>query len=73
MTPKYRLKGMDRSTYLEPTLEELLSEEITQALMAADRVDGDALVAMLAEVASSRRHWVPLQPESVDSCGNAVE
>jgi hypothetical protein len=67
------LKGMDRSTYLEPTLEELLSEEITQALMAADRVDGDALVAMLMEVASSRRHWVPLQPEPVDPCGTAVE
>ena len=73
MTPQYRLKGMDRSTYLEPTLKELLAEEITQALMAADRVDGDALVAMLTEVASSRRHWVPLQPEPTAPFDTAVE
>ena len=61
------------SAHREPTLEELLSEEITQAVMAADRVDIDALVAMMAEVASSRRDCIPLQPEPADRCDAAVE
>jgi|RhiMethySRZTD1v2_1073278.scaffolds.fasta_scaffold57256_6 hypothetical protein len=35
----------------EPTVDEILSDEIVQAMMAADRVDRHALAAMLAEVA----------------------
>ena len=61
------------SAYREPTLKELLSDEITQAVMAADRVDTEALAALLAEVALSRRHPVPLQPEPDDACEAAVD
>jgi hypothetical protein len=37
----------------ELTVDEMLSDEIVQAMMAADRVDRYALEAMLAEVAQS--------------------
>jgi hypothetical protein len=37
--------------YPEPTVDEILSDEIVQAMMAADRVDRTALKAMLAKVA----------------------
>jgi hypothetical protein len=39
----------------EPTVDEMLSDEIVLALMAADRVDRHALAAMLAEVAQTLR------------------
>jgi hypothetical protein len=39
----------------EPTLEEILSEEITEAIMKADRVDRYELEAMLTRVARSLR------------------
>ena len=39
----------------EPTLKEILAEDITAALMAADRVDPFELEAMLTEVARSLR------------------
>jgi hypothetical protein len=70
-----RLQRMNEvvSAHREPTLKELLSDEITQAVMAADRVGIDALLAMVAEVASSRRDCIPLQPEPVDDCEAAVD
>jgi hypothetical protein len=37
----------------EPTLREILSDEIVEAMMKADRVDRHELEAMLAEVARS--------------------
>jgi hypothetical protein len=59
----------------EPTLEEILADEIVGAMMAADRVDRHELEAMLTEVARNRDHGAPLQPsgEPVDAGGAAVE
>jgi hypothetical protein len=42
----------------EPTLTEILSDPIVEAMVEADRVDRHALQAMLREVARTRR----LQP-----------
>jgi hypothetical protein len=59
---RYRLAGHERATSgggHEPTREELLSDPITVALMAADGVDPGALEAMLNRVGqcrSSARH-----------------
>jgi hypothetical protein len=39
----------------EPSLEEILSDPITQAVIQADRVDPDDLDAMLRRVAPKRR------------------
>jgi hypothetical protein len=40
-------------SFPEPTVDEILSDEIVQAMMAADRVEGVALKAMLAKVAQN--------------------
>ena len=39
----------------EPTLQEILSDPITQAIMQADRVDPHALTRMLQGVTRARR------------------
>ena len=39
----------------EPTLNEMLSDPIVEAMMQADRVDRHALEALLSEVAQTRR------------------
>ena len=47
------------SPFHEPTLQEILSEEIVEAMMAADRVDRSELEAMLAEVAQNLDQGAP--------------
>ena len=42
--------------FREPTLEDILSDAITQAVMQADAVDVGRLEAMLRDVAGVRRH-----------------
>ena len=51
-----------RNAWREPMLEEILSDEIVRALMAADRVDRHELQAMLTEVARRIGQGPPLQP-----------
>jgi hypothetical protein len=46
----------------EPTLKEILSEEIVEAVMAADRVNRYELEAMLTEVAQNLGRDAPLRP-----------
>jgi hypothetical protein len=46
----------------EPTLKEILSDAIVEAMMEADRVDPYELEAMLTEVARNREHGMPFQP-----------
>ena len=40
--------------YREPTLDELLSDNLVKLVMKADGVDADELEAMLSRVAASR-------------------
>jgi hypothetical protein len=63
------------TTCREPTLKEILSEEITEAMMAADRVNRDELEAMLTDVARTLERGAPLQPssEAIDARTVAVE
>ena len=42
--------------FREPTLQDILSDAITQAVMQADAVDVGLLEAMLRDVARVRRH-----------------
>jgi hypothetical protein len=52
MTPgDVRRMGDARNSWREPTLQEILADEIVEALMAADRVDRHELQSMLTEVA----------------------
>jgi hypothetical protein len=44
-----------RCKFVEPALAELMRDPITQALMAADRVDHSALCALLSQVRESLR------------------
>jgi hypothetical protein len=45
----------ERGSYREPTLEEILSDSIVEAVMQADAVDPDELDAMLARIARTLR------------------
>jgi len=45
----------ERDFYREPTLDEMLSDSIVEALMRADAVDPDELGAMLGRVARALR------------------
>jgi hypothetical protein len=44
--------------YREPTLDEILSDSIVEAMMRADSVDPDELGAMLGQVARALRAQV---------------
>jgi hypothetical protein len=44
--------------YREPTLDEILSDSIVEAMMRADAVDPDELEAMLGQVARTLRAQV---------------
>jgi hypothetical protein len=59
--------------YPEPTLEEILSDPIVEALMEADGINRFELEAMLTAV-SQTLHGVPLQPsaEFMDAPGDTV-
>ena len=45
----------ERASYREPTLEEILSDSIVEAVMQADAVDPDELGVMLGRVARALR------------------
>jgi hypothetical protein len=45
----------ERGSYREPTLDEILSDSIVEAVMRADAVDPDELDAMLARIARTLR------------------
>jgi hypothetical protein len=47
--------GEESGRYREPTLEEILSDSIVEALMQADAVDPEELGAMLGKVARALR------------------
>jgi hypothetical protein len=53
---------MNEPLHAEPTVDEILSDEIVQAMMAADRVDRDALRAMLTMVAQNLTMGACSQP-----------
>jgi hypothetical protein len=50
--------------YSEPTLDEILSDEIVRAMMAADRVDRHVLATMLAKVAQDLSEGARRQPSN---------
>jgi hypothetical protein len=45
----------ERDSYREPTLDEMLSDSIVEAVMQADAVDPEELGVMLARVARTLR------------------
>ena len=45
----------ERSSYREPTLDEILSDSIVEAVMQADAVDPDELGVMLGQIARTLR------------------
>jgi hypothetical protein len=54
----------ERGSYREPTLEEILSDSIVEAVMQADAVDPDELDAMLGRVARALRAAAPVKRAS---------
>lgn len=59
--PKIRIPIREESAaFREPTLQELLSDSIVEAVMKADAVDPAQLAAMLAGVARALRATPPI-------------
>jgi hypothetical protein len=54
----------ERGPYREPTLEEMLSDPIVEAMMRADAVDPDELDAMLGRIARTLRAAAPVRRPS---------
>jgi hypothetical protein len=54
----------DRNSYREPTLDEILSDSIVEAVMQADAVDPDELGVMLGQIARTLRAAVPFRRAS---------
>lgn len=54
----------ERSSYREPTLNEILSDSIVEAVMRADAVDPDELGAMLGQIARTLRAAAPVRQVS---------
>jgi hypothetical protein len=52
------------SRYREPTLDEILSDSIVEAVMQADAVDPDELGVMLGRVARALRAAAPVRRAS---------
>lgn len=50
-----RVPIRDLNSYREPTLEEMLSDSIVEAVMRADAVDPDELGTMLGKIARALR------------------
>jgi hypothetical protein len=59
----------ERGPYREPTLEEILSDSIVQAVMQADAVDPEELDAMLGRVAHALRAAAPVRRASPSYSG----
>ncbi len=54
----------ERGCYREPTLDEILSDSIVEAVMQADAVDPDELGAMLGQIARTLRAAAPVRRAS---------
>ena len=54
----------ERGSYREPTLDEILSDSIIEAVMQADAVDPDELGVMLGRVARTLRAAEPVRRAS---------
>jgi hypothetical protein len=50
----------ERGSYREPTLDEILSDSIVEAIMQADAVDPDELGAMFGRIARTLRAAEPV-------------
>jgi hypothetical protein len=61
------------NAWREPTLEEILSDEIVRALMAADGVDQHEIQAMLTEVARKLGQGAPLRPSDKRMLAKAAQ
>jgi hypothetical protein len=53
--PVLQLKASPMTCWREPSLEDILADPITQAVIEADGVDANELDAMLRHVAHKRR------------------
>jgi hypothetical protein len=51
----------ERERYREPTLDEILSDSIVEAVMQADAVDADELGMMLGRIARTLRAAAPVR------------
>ena len=54
----------ERDSYREPTLDEILSDSIVEAVMQADAVDPEALGVMLGQIARTLRAAAPFRRAS---------
>ena len=54
----------ERGSYREPTLDEILSDSIVEAVMQADAVDPEALGVMLGQIARTLRAAAPFRRAS---------
>jgi hypothetical protein len=54
----------ERDDYREPTLDEILSDSIVEAVMQADAVDPDELGVMLGQIARTLRAATPVRRAS---------
>ena len=59
-----RIPIREPGSYREPTLEEMLSDSIVEAVMRADAVDPDELDAMLGRIARTLRAAAPVRQAS---------
>jgi hypothetical protein len=55
MPRKITIIPIRQDGFREPTLEEILADPITQAVMAADAVDAGQLASMLHDIAEAAR------------------
>ena len=55
----------EQGFYREPTLAEIMSDSIVEAVMQADAVDADELHRMFGQIAGALRARSPVRPASV--------
>ena len=55
----------EQGFYREPTLAEIMSDSIVEAVMRADAVDSDELHRMLGQIAGALRARSPVRPASI--------
>jgi hypothetical protein len=55
----------EQGSYREPTLAEIMSDSIVEAVMRADDVDADELHRMLGQIAGALRTRSPVRPASI--------
>ncbi len=55
-----------QGAYREPTLAEIMSDSIVEAVIRADAVDSDELHRMLGQIAGALRARSPVRPASIE-------